>query len=65
MGQAVPSGVSSHELTPQSSITMSATHHIMVSPTEIVLPAHFSQEDRDFLKSLQERLSEHSRTTHN
>ncbi|CAO3687103.1 unnamed protein product [Umbelopsis ramanniana] len=65
MGQAVPSGVSSHELTPQSSITMSTTHHIMVSPTEIVLPAHFSQEDRDFLKSLQERLSEHSRTIHN
>jgi hypothetical protein len=57
IGQTLPSSISSHELTPQSSITMSATQHIMVSPTEMVLPAHFSQEDRDFLKSLQERLS--------
>jgi HPP family len=65
IGQTLPSGVSSHELSPQSSITMShtATQRIVVSPYEIVLPAHFSQEDRDFLKSLQERLSQDRTTT--
>ncbi|KAG2189206.1 hypothetical protein INT44_004348 [Umbelopsis vinacea] len=58
IGQTLPSGISSHELSPQSSITMSPAQRIVVSSHEIILPAHFTQEDRDFLKSLQERLSE-------
>ncbi|KAJ2961690.1 hypothetical protein NQZ79_g3065 [Umbelopsis isabellina] len=63
---AVPDSVSSHEaVTAQSSVSTAAasehdTHkqHIFVSPSEIILPAHFSEDDRQFLKELQERLAE-------
>lgn len=63
---AGPQGVSSHEtVTAQSSVSTAAasTHeaseqHIFVSASEIILPAHFSEDDRQFLKELQERLAQ-------
>ncbi|KAH8554801.1 HPP family-domain-containing protein [Umbelopsis sp. PMI_123] len=57
---SLPDSISSHELTPTPSINISPAnkHHVLVSATEIILPAHLSQEDREFLKSLQNRLKE-------
>lgn len=68
-GQDIPTSVASHESSSTthhaaSSVTApgdddeGAHHHIVVSPTEIILPAHFTEDDRAFLKSLQVRLSE-------
>ncbi|CAM0140093.1 unnamed protein product [Umbelopsis sp. WA50703] len=63
-GQGLPTSFSSHEATGESSTMATPSeheepkHHIFVSASEIVLPAHFSDNDRQFLKSLQERLAE-------
>lgn len=50
------------ELTPGSSVTVSdqeenIQNHIVVSCNEIILPTHFTEQDRQFLKSFQDRLS--------
>jgi hypothetical protein len=60
-GQTLPFSVTSHESTNRdSSITIPSEeeqhHQIVVSPAEIIVPAHFSQEDHELLKSLQRRL---------
>jgi hypothetical protein len=68
-GQDIPTSVASHEYSSTtdnaaSSVTARGDdeegphHHIVVSPTEIILPAHFTEDDRALLKSLQVRLTE-------